>query len=352
MPLSPLLFRAGIAMAISAVVLSMGHVAIAQRGAEQLVRDALAPGSRVLLDAHNAYPERGQWADRIERAIATGVPIAIEQDLYWYRPRSSDPYVSVVAHDDDALEGAPPLDAYFFARVRPIMEQALRDNRREQWPLVVLNLDFKDNFPAHLDAVWALLGQYEAWLTTAPKNASAGVQERLRVGPLLVLCGSDTAQRRRFHDDVPIGASLRAFGAATPVPIAGLTKPQRVRRAVRMSATKHIPRPADNFARWVNFPWNVIEEGGQPKAGAWTSRDAERLLAFTARAHASRYWIRFYTLDGFAESDNLGYSSGYNFGTIDAARLRWRAAIAAAVDFVATDQYEDFATERQAERLR
>lgn len=331
----------GGAMALSGAVASSQH-------STQPSTNVLSPGSRVLLDAHNAYPERGQWADRIDRAIATSLPLAIEQDLYWYKPRGGDQYVSVVAHDDDALDGAPTLDAYFFTRIRPLVEQALRDNRREQWPLIVLNLDFKDNIPAHLDAVWALLGQYESWLTTAAKTATPTVQERFVVGPLLVLCGSDTAQRRRFHDDVPIGESLRAFGAAMPVLIPGLTKPQRVRRAVRMSAAAHIPQPADNFARWVNFPWNVIEEGGQPKAGAWTARDATRLRAFAERAHTRGYWIRFYTLDGFAESENRGYSSGYNFGSVDAARVRWRASIAAAVDFVATDQYEEFTTARQA----
>ena len=33
----------------------------------------------------------------------------------------------------------------------------------------------------------------------------------------------------------------------------------------------------------------------------------------------------------------------YNFGSLEAVRHRWRAAIAAGVDFVATDQYEEFA---------
>ena len=39
----------------------------------------------------------------------------------------------------------------------------------------------------------------------------------------------------------------------------------------------------------------------------------------------------------------MGWSPGYNFTSLDAARVRWRAAIAAGVDFVATDQYEEFA---------
>ena len=35
-----------------------------------------------------------------------------------------------------------------------------------------------------------------------------------------------------------------------------------------------------------------------------------------------------------------GWTASYNFGSEDAARLRWRAAIRAGVDFIATDQYE------------
>ena len=35
------------------------------------------PGQRVLLDAHNAYPQNDRWSDRIDRALSTGLPVAI-----------------------------------------------------------------------------------------------------------------------------------------------------------------------------------------------------------------------------------------------------------------------------------
>ncbi|WP_396202741.1 hypothetical protein, partial [Gemmatimonas sp.] len=253
---------------------------------------------------------------------------------------------SVVAHDDDALDGAPTLDAHFFARIRPIMERALAENRRDTWPLITLNLDFKDNTPAHLDAVWALLGQYESWLTTAPRTATPARAEPLVPGPLLVLTGSDTAQRRRFHDDVPVGATLRAFGAMSPAPVRGATKALRARRAMQMTSAQHIDARADNFARWVNFPWSVIEAGGQKTAGSWISADSVRLHAFVQRAHAQGFWIRFYTLDGFTAAEDRGFTAAYNFGSRAAAATRWRAAVTSGVDFVATDQYADF-TARQ-----
>lgn len=303
------------------------------------------PGARSLLDAHNAYPERGQWRTRLDQALATGTPLAIEQDLHWSTGADGGP-ASVVAHDDDALDGAPTLRAHFFARVRPLLEQALRENRRETWPLVVLNLDFKDNQPEHLDAVWALLSEYDTWLTTAPRTATPSVVEPLKVGPLLVLSGSDSAQRRRFHDDVPVGSALRVFGAMVPAPVAGKTKALRARRAMQMSPTRHIPRRADNFARWVNFPWNVVEAGGPQYAKRWTAGDSARLESLVRRAHAEGYWIRFYTLDGFAPAEDRGWTASYNFGSLEAAQQRWRAATRAGVDFIATDQYAAFAATR------
>ena len=125
----------------------------------------------MLLDAYNAYPQRDQWSIRLDEALATGLPLAIEQDLHWYVSGGAPPQ-PVVAHDDDALAGAPTLDSYFFARIKPILERALAENERDTWPLITLNLDFKDNTPAHLDAVWALLGKYEAWLTTATRTVT------------------------------------------------------------------------------------------------------------------------------------------------------------------------------------
>ena len=43
-----------------------------------------APGSRSVMDAHNCYPYFEWWGDRIDRALSTGTPLAIEQDLAWH----------------------------------------------------------------------------------------------------------------------------------------------------------------------------------------------------------------------------------------------------------------------------
>ena len=53
--------------------------------------------------------------------------------------------------------------------------------------------------------------------------------------------------------------------------------------------------------------------------------------------------MRFYTLDGFSAEENRGWEKQYNFGSREAALARWKAALSAGVDLIATDQYEDLA---------
>ena len=84
-----------------------------------------------------------------------------------------------------------------------------------------------------------------------------------------------------------------------------------------------------------------MEEGGQTQAADWTSADDRRLRSLVEYAHRLGHWIRFYTLDGFEPADGQGWDAGYNFGSRDAVLSRWKAALAAGVDFIATDQYED-----------
>ena len=330
---------------VTAGLLTAAALAVAAAAGAQ-APTGFGPGARVLLDGHNAYPERGRWADRIERVLATGTPVAIEQDLYWVRQPGRDGSTSVVAHDSDAVAAAPSFEAYFFKRIAPIMDKALAEERRDTWPLIVLNLDFKSNEPAHHEYVWQLLGKYERWLTGAPRTLRPEA-EPLTAGPLLVLTGADVGQRARFYDAVPAGSRLRVFGALPSPSVPGDTPEDRALNAVRMSAAEWIPPGGDNYTRWVNFPWGAIEAGGQHEAGRWTAGDANRLKALVERAHAMRLWIRFYTIDGFTAASDRGFNASYNFGSIDAARVRWRAAIAQGVDFIATDQYADFARARQ-----
>jgi glycerophosphoryl diester phosphodiesterase len=86
-----------------------------------------------------------------------------------------------------------------------------------------------------------------------------------------------------------------------------------------------------------------VENGGATRAGEWTPEDEQRLRSLVSHAHANQLWIRFYTLNGHDPADeSQGWGAGYNFGSREQAEKRWRAAIDAGVDFIATDQYEAF----------
>jgi hypothetical protein len=291
------------------------------RGAEP---GGVTPGTRVLLDAHNAYPESGRWADRIDRALATGVPLAIEQDLVWYTEPATGEGRSLVSHGEPVAGAEPTLRDYFFERIRPIVERSLRAGHRDQWPLITLNLDFKSDERAHHRALWNLLGEYESWLCTALRGANSADVQPIQIGPVLVLTGEADSQATDF-DDAANGNRLRVFGAVHRRP-------------------DGLPGRKTNYRRWWNNSWTVIEAEGQNNAGAWTMGEEQRLASAVRAAHDAGLWIRFYTLDGYDPLDRSGgWSAGYNFGSLIAARERWRAAISAGVDFVAVDQYEAFA---------
>jgi hypothetical protein len=289
------------------------------------------PGSRTLMDAHNCYPYWEWWSDRIDRALSAGTPLAIEQDLGWYTDPKTGRSWSVVTHGDPISGHEPIMDHYFFDRVRPIVEQALKDGNHGNWPLITLNLDFKDNKPEHLAAVLELLRQHRAWLTSAAKTANEQDVQPLNVKPILVLTGEPDAQQTVFYDQLPVGEDVLVFGA-----IHSDHKDPHAAPEIIDS------EKATNYRRWWNNPWRVVEQGGQQHAGEWTPEKMNRLRALVERAHANGLWIRFYTLDGATEAELSchGWFHGYNFGSLSAAQTRWRAAIAAHVDYLASDQYE------------
>jgi hypothetical protein len=100
--------------------------------------------------------------------------------------------------------------------------------------------------------------------------------------------------------------------------------------------------PANNYRRWWNNSWSVVEQGGQQHAASWTGTDERRLRSLVRHAHDHGLWIRFYTLDGATQKEESrnGWFRSYNFGSPAAAEQRWRAAQQAGVDYLASDQYE------------
>ncbi|HTS10983.1 MAG TPA: hypothetical protein VMH00_02590 [Candidatus Limnocylindrales bacterium] len=289
------------------------------------------PGSRSVMDAHNCYPYFEWWSDRIDRALSAGTPLAIEQDLYWYTDPKTGKSWSVVAHGAPVSGQEPTMEHYFFDRIRPVVERALKEGNHGDWPVITLNLDFKTEEPEHLQAVWSLLEKYRDWLTTAPREKDGSIVEPLDVRPVLVLTGESDAQERVFYDQVPVGGRLLVFGAVhthteDPTAAPDVLEPAR----------------ATNYRRWWNNSWKVVERGGQTKAGAWDAAYDRRLRSLVQHAHANGLWIRFYTLDGASPSELSchGWFRSYDFGSLAAVKIRWRAAAEAGVDYIATDQYE------------
>jgi hypothetical protein len=266
-------------------------------------------------------------------------PIVIEQDVALATRNGTA--VSVVSHDDQLTGTEPTLEEHFFTRVQPMLDRALNSKTPQQWPLIVLHLDFKTNETAHHRAVWDLLKRHERWLTTAPRVSDTVAP--VTQGPLLVLTENGANQEKDFTD-ARNGDRLLLFGSA-PAPAASRIEDsqQRMRALAAASPEALITAPATNYRRWVNFSWQVVENGGQPRAADWNSADTARLKAIVDRAHRLGYLVRFYTLNGHVPSDHPEWTASYNFGSFDAVRQRWRAAIAAGVDLVATDQYEEFA---------
>jgi hypothetical protein len=306
---------------------------------------ALSIGGRSLLHAHNCYPEDGQWQDRLDRALAIGAsPLAIEQDVAWSPGSAGRPGRSVVSHDRELSGTEPTLEAHFFDRVRPLMERALAERQTAKWPLLVLHLDFKSNEPEHHQAVWDLLVRHRDWLTTAERLADPATVAPFRAGPLLVLTENGPGQEAMFFERLSAGDRLLLFGTTPSPAMPPSDDPEtRATQAATASPATLVPWRATNYRRWTNFSWNVVERGGQAQAGDWTPADASRLEAIVRRAHTQGLWVRFFTLNGHSPAASRGWSAGYNFGSDAAVRERWKAAINAGVDFIATDQYEEFA---------
>ncbi|HWZ33301.1 MAG TPA: hypothetical protein VNX18_18295 [Bryobacteraceae bacterium] len=293
--------------------------------------------NRPVLDSHNCYPYEGRWTNRIDRALSTGFPVAIEQDIAWANGRP------VVSHTSKTTGSEPALRDHFFERVRPIVEKALAQNDRASWPLIILHFDFKTLDPQTIRAVWGLLGEYEAWITTAPQTSDPHVLAPFDKKPLLVLTEDADEQEEVFFKSLPKGARLRVFGSAHTEKIEAKSREERAHLLATLPPEKLLAEKPTNYRRWWNNSWTEVEEGGQTRAGDWTADDDRRLRALVNRAHDLGYWIRFYTLDGFTEETNRGWDKGYNFGSREAALARWKAAFEAGVNLIATDQYEDLA---------
>jgi hypothetical protein len=305
-------------------------------------KPTVAPGARTVLLAHNAYPDHGKYEDRLDRAIASGVPFVVEEDLAWVNGHSL-----VVHGAKNASPNDPTLETYFFPKIKPVMEQALRDGNKGNWPLVTLYLDIKNDPPEHLQYINQLLDQYQAWLTTAPKTDSLAKQSRLKLGPMMILVEDkqNDIKQKFFYDDLPAKGSIRVFGSYTK-PIENpthLPKMDFINSLVSVPMTQVTTQKADNYHRWWGVDWAYVEKGGEEHHGNWGKEQQDRLKAIVQYGHRLGYLMGFYCLDGFTPAENQGWEDEYNFGSSADVMPRWKAAVAAHADMVSSDQYEDLA---------
>lgn len=241
----------------------------------------LAPGTRTIVDAHNCYPYNGRWSDRIDRALATGTPIGIEQDLAWFHDPRTGVSRSVLSHDLHPTGDEPTLESYFFTHVKPILEAEMRHPHPETWPIITLNLDFKTTELEHLRAIRDLLKQHGEWLTTAIRQNQVAPMQPLHQAPILVFVGPSAAEEEVFYREIKPGDPLLAFGA---VPVSAHDSTTAAQQLETM--------PADNFHRWWNNPWTVVEQGGASRAGPWSEAADQRLRLLIEHAHRQHLPLR------------------------------------------------------------
>jgi len=330
----------------AAAALLAGTAAVADKAA------TYAPGSRTLVLSHNAYPDHGKYTDRLDRAIAAGVPFATEQDLAWVDGKS------LMIHGAKNVSGDDPsLDSYFVPRVKPLIEKALKEGNKGNWPLVILYLDIKNDPPEHLEAINKWLDQYNSWLTTALKTSDISKQSPLDLKPMMVLVEDkqNDIKQQFFYDKVPVGGKIRVFGTATkfdenPKKLPKEKKTEAIEFLSTLDPEQLVSQKADNYHRWFGTNWAFVEKGGETGAGEWTSASEARLKKFVEYGHRLGYFVGFYCLDGFTESENHGWDKDYNFGSKEKVTPRWQAAAHAHPDFISTDQMEDVAKIIKASR--
>jgi hypothetical protein len=294
--------------------------------------------------AHNAFPDHGRYADRLDRALAAGMPLMIEEDLAWVDGKSWLIHGPKNSTGDD-----PTLETYFFPKVRPIMEKALAEGNRGNWPLIILYLDIKNDPPEHLETIAKVLEKYDGWLTSAVKTADMSKQSPLDVKPMMVLLEDkhDDIKQQYFYDRIPAGGKLRAFGSATKYDNnldKKLSKTEAIDGLYDTPLSTIVPKKADDYRRWWGIDWAYIEKGGETRAGEWSQAKADRLKKYVDYGHSQGYFVGVFSISGWTPEQNQGWDKDYNFGTREAASLRWKGAIAAHADFISTDHYEELAS--------
>ena len=181
---------------------------------------------------------------------------------------------------------------YFFERIRPLMEGALKEGDHGNWPLVTLNLDLSQMNPPIMRQVWKLLKQYEPWICSAERSSDKQMVMPLRIRPLLVLTGEADSQERDFYESCPWAAACLCLEQSTR---------RKKTRCHRSRLWSRSPRITTGAGRTIpGLLWNV---GDRERQDPGRPQDEVRLRQLVSRAHELGLWIRFYTLNGLRDRD-------------------------------------------------
>ena len=151
-----------------------------------------------------------------------------------------------------------------------------------------------------------------------------------------------------FYDRIPVGGKFRAFGSAVkfddnPNKLPRTAKDERLAGLVKIPVEQLVSKHADNWRRWFGTDWHFIELCGPTHGDDWNPATEARIKRFVEYGHSLGYLVSFYSVNGFSDAENQGWTAEYNFGSKQAAQTRINALVAAHADFIATDQYEEVA---------
>jgi len=108
---------------LSIVLVTFAGLVTSVAIAAEVHSSPFAPGVRTLMLAHNAYPDEAKFGDRLDSAISGGPLFAVEEDLVWVDGKS------LLIHNPKAARpDSPTLESYFFPKVAPIVEKALKED--------------------------------------------------------------------------------------------------------------------------------------------------------------------------------------------------------------------------------
>ena len=173
---------------------------------------------------------------------------------------------------------------------------------------------------------------------------------RLEAKPILVITEDSDEQEEVFFGEVPVGAKLRLFGSAHDYPMEG-----KSRDGATSTGQRHCLRRkllSDSAHQLSTLVEQFMVRGGRGRSKAGRRLERRRMIAACARWWSMRIawdtgfdFIRWMDFD--LPTDRVG-TMVITSVRREAVLARWKAALAAGVNFIATDQYEDLASVMKA----